>query len=182
MFRPDATKASSSWKDVGSPAGQPKILQPKTSGAISRLEFPSLRLFTGWLLCVRPPMVVERLAGPQLGRPYLPNRGFCLRRVQALDSSRGHLLARLRLPVPHRRLFPARDQDDLHRLRERFRGSRDFAADLSRVGLGFLAGMVRVEAGKPDAWVYLAAVYLSLPPRQHQPYLFQPAVSRDVRR
>src|ERR1017187_7389283 len=50
MLRPDATNASSSLNDVGSSAVHPKMLLPKTSGPISRLEFPSLRLITMMLL------------------------------------------------------------------------------------------------------------------------------------
>jgi hypothetical protein len=46
MFNPDATNASSSLKDVGSSAVQPNMFPPKTKGAISKFDFPSLRLIT----------------------------------------------------------------------------------------------------------------------------------------
>src|SRR5271155_280116 len=68
MLRPAATKASSSLNDMGSSAVHPKMLPPKTRGATSRLEFPSLRLINSTLLCSRGPRICRRGRGTHVSR------------------------------------------------------------------------------------------------------------------
>src|SRR5271154_167320 len=68
MLRPAATKASSSLNDMGSSAVHPKMLPPKTRGATSRLEFPSLRLINSMLLCSRGLRICRRSRATHVSR------------------------------------------------------------------------------------------------------------------
>src|SRR5690606_448103 len=109
VFKPRSTKRSSSLNEVASSAVQPKTLPPNTSGAISRPERPSGRLFMMFRL-----LYPGNVSGDGFNRaavdPQCGTGGGAGLRRSRVDAEVGDLLRLGEVPEQVRGAIPGQEQ------------------------------------------------------------------------
>src|SRR5690606_31560347 len=108
-LKPRSTKRSSSLNEVASSAVQPKTLPPKTSGAISRPERPSVRFFMMFRL-----LYPGNVSGDGFNRaavdPQCGTGGGAGLRRSRVDAEVGDLLRLGEVPEQVRGAIPGQEQ------------------------------------------------------------------------